>query len=282
MNLRRIVSLTASLSFVLMVLTSIVLYVVPQGRVAYWADWRLWGLTKTDWGNLHINLGLLFLVALAVHVYYNWKAIVLYLKDKTRKIKIFTPEFNIALLITAAFVAGTYGGLAPFGWIQSLNDHLKASAAAEYGEPPYGHAELSSLRTFAQKTGLSLENSMALLHQAGYPVEDGASTLQSIATRYGVSPQQLYDVIKPAAQRSVGSPSRPGLLPESPPPGTGNLTLAEFCARFGLNSTLILSGLSGKGITASAEATLKEIASQYQTSPMDLYEILKAIAAGIG
>lgn len=181
----------------------------------------------------------------------SWKAIVLYLKDKTRKIKIFTPEFNIALLMTAAFVAGTYGGLAPFGWIQSLNDHLKTSAAAEYGEPPYGHAELSSLRTFVQKTGLDLANSMALLHQAGYPVEDGASTLQSIAARYGMSSQQLYDVIKPAAQRSVGSPSRPGLLPESPLPGTGNLTLAEFCARFSLNSTLILSGLSGKGITAS-------------------------------
>jgi hypothetical protein len=28
--------------------------------VAYWADWRLWGLTKTDCGNIHINLGLPF------------------------------------------------------------------------------------------------------------------------------------------------------------------------------------------------------------------------------
>lgn len=51
----------------------------------------------------------------------------------------------------------------------------------------------------------------------------------------------------------------------------------------GLNSTLILRGLNGKGITTSAEATLKEIASQHQTSPMDLYEILKTIAAaGVG
>jgi hypothetical protein len=40
MKLRKITSLTALLSFVLMLVTSIILYIVPQGRVAYWADWR--------------------------------------------------------------------------------------------------------------------------------------------------------------------------------------------------------------------------------------------------
>jgi hypothetical protein len=79
MNIRRITSLTAALSFLLMVLTSIILYIVPQGRVAYWADWKLWGLTKTDWGNIHINLGLLFLIALFIHIYYNWKPLINYL-----------------------------------------------------------------------------------------------------------------------------------------------------------------------------------------------------------
>jgi len=78
MKVRKIASLTAALSFLLMVLTSIILYIVPEGRVAYWADWRLWGLTKSDWGNIHINLGLLFLIALFLHIYYNWKPLVLY------------------------------------------------------------------------------------------------------------------------------------------------------------------------------------------------------------
>jgi len=38
LKIRRITSLTASLAFILMLLTSIILYIVPQGRVAYWAD----------------------------------------------------------------------------------------------------------------------------------------------------------------------------------------------------------------------------------------------------
>jgi len=70
-----------------MLLTSVILFITPQGRVAYWADWRLWGLTKTDWGNIHINLGLLFLIALSVHIYYNWKPLISYLKNKAKQIK---------------------------------------------------------------------------------------------------------------------------------------------------------------------------------------------------
>ena len=48
MKLKRITSLTIMLAFLVMVLTGIVLYIVPQGRVAYWADWRLLGLSKTS------------------------------------------------------------------------------------------------------------------------------------------------------------------------------------------------------------------------------------------
>jgi hypothetical protein len=69
-TIRKVTSLTAALAFILMVLTSIVLYIVPQGRVAYWADWRLLGLTKTDWGNININLGLLFLITAP----WNWQS----------------------------------------------------------------------------------------------------------------------------------------------------------------------------------------------------------------
>lgn len=48
--MRKITSLTGLLSFLITLLTSVILYVVPEGRVAYWADWHLLGLTKTQWG----------------------------------------------------------------------------------------------------------------------------------------------------------------------------------------------------------------------------------------
>ena len=88
MNIRKITSMTMLLSFIFCILTSVILYIVPQGRVAYWADWHMWGLTKTDWGNLHINLGFLFIFAGLLHLYYNWSVITAYMKNRARQVKV--------------------------------------------------------------------------------------------------------------------------------------------------------------------------------------------------
>jgi hypothetical protein len=100
-------------SFVLLILTSIILYIEPQGRVAYWSDWRLWGLSKTQWGDLHLNLGALFLLAGIFHLVYNWKAITAYLKDKARQLRIFTANFNLAVAVTLFVAAGTLLDIPP-------------------------------------------------------------------------------------------------------------------------------------------------------------------------
>lgn len=281
MKIRRITSLTASLSFVLMVLTSVVLYIVPQGRVAYWADWHLWGLTKTDWGNIHINLGLLFLISLFLHIYYNWKPLISYLKNKAKQVKVFTPEFNLALAITIAAAVGTYVMAPPFSWVMSLNEHFKDSGAETYGEPPYGHAELSSLKTFANKMNLDLEQSMKLLNQAGYGVTDSAVTLKTISEQNDIPPQQVYETIKAAAAVDTAAVSENDTtLPSSPKPGTGRLTLADFCAQYGLNNKWIVRELKKQEINASEALTLKDIAEQNSLSAIDLYERIKEIIKG--
>lgn len=277
MKIRRITSLTASVAFLLMLLTSTILYIVPQGRVAYWADWRLWGLTKTDWGNIHINLGLLFLIALFLHIYYNWKPLISYLKNKAKEIKVFTPEFNVALIISIAFIAGTYFLVPPFSWVMALNDHFKDTGAEKYGEPPYGHAELSSLKTFTKKMNLDLAKSMDLLDKAGYTVETSDISLDTIGRRYNVPPQLIYQTIKPAAIIAAQKSGDNNALPESAPPGTGNLTLADFCTQFNLNMKLVVRELKKQGIEASEELTLKKIAAQNKTSPTDVYERIKNI-----
>lgn len=277
MKIRKITSLTASLSFVLMVFTSAVLYIVPEGRVAYWADWHLLGLTKTQWGNIHINSGLLFLISLFLHIYYNWKALISYLKSRTKQLKVFTPDFNIALAITIFVTAGTYLTAPPLSWVMSLNDHFKDSGAAKYGEPPYGHAELSSLKNFAKKMDLDLEKSLKLLNQAGYAVTDSAMTLKTIGEQNDLPPQQVYEIIKPAVIKTAEMSKNATILPESPQPGTGRLTLAEFCAQYNLNNKWIVSELEKQAIKVSEELTLKAIADQNSLSAIDLYERIKEI-----
>lgn len=278
MKIRKITSLTATLAFILMVLTSVVLYVVPQGRVAYWADWRLWGLSKTEWGNIHINLGLLFLIALFLHIYYNWKPLMSYLKDKTRKMKILTPEFNVALVITIAAVVGTYLLVPPFSWIMALNDHLKEAGAAKYGEPPYGHAELSTLQTFAQKMGLDIKESMAGLEKAGFRIENNQQTLADLGRRHNVPPQKIYQAMKTAADGSPVVEGIPSKMPDAPPPGTGNLTLTDLLGRYNLSATAILSEIKRSDLTMREDMTLKAIAEANHLSPLEIYELIRKAA----
>ncbi len=197
MNIRHTTSLFAMLCFLLMLLTSIVLYIVPHGRVAYWVGWRLWGLSKEQWAAIHINSGLFFLLALCLHIYYNWHAVVSYLKGKNRRIKVFTREFNAALVLAVAVAAGTYAGLPPFSQVIMASDAIKKAASQRLGEPPYGHAELSSLATLSKRMQIDLQSAVKELKDAGYHFEGPSQSLREIAWANNVSPQEVYSVIKP-------------------------------------------------------------------------------------
>jgi hypothetical protein len=276
MNLRKITSLTAAVSFIVMLATSVILYIVPQGRVAYWADWRLWGLTKTQWGDIHINVGLLFLLALCLHIYYNWKPLMAYLKNRAREMKIFTPAFNVALVVCVLTVAGTLLAVPPFSWVLDLNTALKDSGAQKYGEPPYGHAELSSLEIFARKVGIDPAAALDQLNQAGYQVTDSRQTLQELAVLNATTPKTLYAVMQAAAP----SAPPPTGLPDTPPPGTGRLTLGDLCATYGLEPQAVIAALGAQQISAHPSEALRDIAARHGMGPVDLYEAIKTAVSG--
>jgi hypothetical protein len=79
------------------------------------------------------------------------------------------------------------------------------------------------------------------------------------------------------AKSAVGVKAETARLPDSPPPGTGNLTLADFCSQFGLNMKTVVRQLKKNGITASEELTIKKIADNNGIGPVDLYESIKAV-----
>jgi len=277
MNIRRITSLTAFLSFFIVFMTSFILYIAPQGRVAYWADWRLWSLSKEQWGDIHINVGFLFLLSLSLHIYYNWKPIVLYLRNKSKQLKVFTKDFNVAILLITIFIIGTYMEIPPFSTIIGISDDIKDSAAMKYGEPPYGHAELSSLKTFAQKMDIDLKAGITLLENAGYKVDNETQLLQEIAMNNGVSPQQIYLAMTSASNKSSMFSGKARALPKSPAPGTGNLTLADFCNQYNLNMNIIIRSLKESNIASNEEMTIKKIGEINNMSPIDIYEQIKSI-----
>ena len=195
MKLRTITSLTLTITLLLSVVTSLVMYIIPHGRVAYWSDWRLWGLGKTQWSELHLNLGILLLLAGFFHVYFNWRPIVNYLRNRSRKLTLFNANFSIALLLTAGVALGTYLQIPPLSTVIELNESIKQAAARKYGKPPYAHAELSALKTLAKRMDLDLEKSIRLLRSSGFACSGPDQTIQGIARQNELTPQQVYEVI---------------------------------------------------------------------------------------
>jgi len=191
MNMRKITSMTLLTSLVVLVVNSVVLYIVPEGRIAHWANWIFLGLTKEEWADQHLTVGALFLIALIFHVYYNWSPLVSYMKNKAKELKIFTPSFAVGLMATLAVTVGTYFHLPPMSTLVEIGNAIKENSAKKYGTPPYGRAELSSLQEFVRKERLGQEKALELLKVAGVQVESTDQSLKAIAAGNKLSPQQV-------------------------------------------------------------------------------------------
>ena len=271
MNLRRLTSLTALLTFAVLVTSGAVLFLTPQGRVAYWSEWRLWGLTKEAWGAMHILLSLLFLVAGVVHIFLNWTAILTYLRDRSRKLKVITPESVASVLLTGLFTAGSLLGWPPFRWVMDLNTYAKDQGSKAYGEPPYGHAEQSTLQSFAQKTGLDLERAQALLRERGIVFQGAGERLQDIAKRNHLTPQQVYLAMKAA---EIAKAPVVG-LPEEVAPGLGRKTLDELCKDYKLDLSRVRTLLEAKNLKVKTDQPFRALAEANGLGPHELYALIR-------
>jgi hypothetical protein len=233
------------------------------------------GLTKSQWGDIHINLGWLFLLAGLLHLYLNWKPILLYMKNKAKELKVFTFEFNISLILTLVCIVGTLMGIPPFSSIIEFGTSFKEAAAQKYGEPPYGHAELSSLQTLARRTGLDLEKVKAELSAGGLKYEGEQQTVLELAQQNDMTPKEVWGVMQKA--KPVALTEEKPVFPDEPYPGFGRQTLQEICNTYGLDSKAIVLALEDKGFVVDITKSLKDIADSNNSDPHSLFELIHSI-----
>jgi ABC-type multidrug transport system fused ATPase/permease subunit len=104
-----------------MVLSGIADFISPFGRLAMMIRWHFLGLDKMQWLALHIVFMVIFTVAGILHIFLNIKPIKAYLKNKARKMIVFTKEMSIALLITAVLFFATIYKFEPLEKFVKLN-----------------------------------------------------------------------------------------------------------------------------------------------------------------
>ena len=85
---RSFISFLLTWSFAILIVSGIVLYIAPHGRVAHWVNWRLLGLTKDNWAAIHTIIGYLFMIVAVVHFVFNYRVSLLQNSALAHKIKI--------------------------------------------------------------------------------------------------------------------------------------------------------------------------------------------------
>ena len=263
--MKKITSLSLGLSFLIMSYTGIMLYLTPHGRVAYWSDWHLWGLTKTQYAELHTTSMLTMLFFGVWHIYYNWKPIVSYLKDADKKISFTKREFLIALLINLFFVAGTLYPVHPMKAFLQLGDTIKAFWAGEYGEPPYGHAEETKLNAFCRKMNIDLVRAKEILNKNSIAFQEDESLL-TIAENNRMSPSDIFKLIRT---------EKPHGEDEDIPSGLGRKTLQELSDMNRIDLNRSIDFLRSKGLDdVTPESKIKNIADELGVMPAEVYTLL--------
>lgn len=274
LKFRPIISLGTAFSFFLSLVSGLVLYFTPQGRVAYWIDWKFLGLTKTDWTNVHILASVFFFLFGILHLYYNWNAFVQYLYKRAQKIRSFPYETGIVTVLTIFIFISALYKIPPLKYIIDLSEVLKkAWVRSPLDEPPIPHAEGMSLQAFCIKQGIEVEKALSLLREKGLRVDSPKETLSEIAQKNKTTPAKLYALIKPLEKKedlSLKGLSVEELEAKLAGKGIGRKTLKVLAEELGFNYEEARGNLKKRGIDFREDETLREIADRYQKKPIEI------------
>ena len=195
MSIRKFVSLNLFFILILLILTGIVLYIMPPGRIAYWTRWTFLGLDKEAWDNLHITFGFLFIIFGLWHVYLNWNLLWRYLQSTN--LIIFTTLFNLF------FIVASIKNWPPVNWIINLEEKIKNSWKVNKFKPPFPHAELLALNRLAIRLGLSSQEAVNILERNEIKVDSPNETLKEISKRNNIPPYKIYELLKAHARIKI-------------------------------------------------------------------------------
>ncbi len=293
MKIRRVVTLTVFLSFLCLALSGIFLFLSPQGRVAYWSGWTLLGLGKDQFSAIHTTFMVLFLTVGVWHIVLNWRPITGYLKDRSRKVRLFTPESSTAMALALLFLLGPLTGLPPFKQFLDAGEKVKAHWENKSGSPPWGHAEENTLQRFCRGmedferlehgrlVTIDCEVALDHLREQGLSVEGLRQPILEIAQANDITPQEVAAVVLEVAvarepeggEEVLDDPLGDGryLRPYS---GLGRLTMVEYAEEFGHDLTEILRILSSRGLDLDPETKLRDEARRFDLSPEEIIELL--------
>ena len=264
LNWRAFISILTGFSFIGIAITGVVLFFVPPGRIANWTGWTFLAISKDSWIALHDWFGIIFMITVVFHLFFNLKPFISYFKNKITKSFSFRAEWLIALVLCVGVSVGTILNTAPFANLMAWNESLKDRWDTPAEQAPIPHAELLTLTELAQQvSGVDLETMQSNLKSQGYEVESPEVTLGELAESVSKTPLELYQIAVGQSDSAAAGTNR-----------FGQITLKQYCEQNHLNLDDVTQKLKDAGFTVKSDMTMREIADSNGAHPSEVRNII--------
>lgn len=293
---RALISVLVTASSIILVLSGIMLFVSPPGRVANWTDWRLAGLSKRDWSGLHVWFAAVFLVVAIFHLILNIRPLLNHLRNRRTRRLGFRWEWAVALVLCGLVFGGTRAGWTPFSTLLTFNERVKRSWEDPRARAPIPHAELLTLEELCEQAQVPYETAVQRLEARGCKNVQSEVHVADLAGTNALTPQRIFEIIQGQRERGFGGGRAGGAeagataqrdggggrggfggLGGGRGSGAGRKTLREYCADEQVDLQNALALLQAKGIRAAPDKTLRDIALDSGVDrPFELIDMLRA------
>lgn len=265
---RSFISFGLTYAFIILLLTGIVLYIAPSGRVAHWVNWEFLGLQKENWQAMHTLFTLFFIILSVFHLFsINWKTFLTYFKTRTKNGLNKKKELVLSTLLVLVFIFGTLYAIPPFQTIMDWGEKFTDSWEEKSGNPPVPHAEAYTIKQLSEDIlKIPVAEIFNVLNENGYEVTDDQKTLQEIGEEYEVPPIELFNLFdyKPKAS-TIESGG-----------GIGKKTLIEIAEENNISIDKMMQKLNDNNIKAEKTDVFKDVATNNGLAPSDIIEILNS------
>lgn len=187
---RRIVSITLTLAFLLLLASGIAMYLRPEGSLADWLGWSFLGLAKKEWESLHTAGAVLFCLVALLHLWNNLHALLVYLRRKRVLGLPVEALLGVGIAFTVTYTA--IADLQPATTVNATRSAIKRGAFSALRLPPVERAVDMPLHLFSKALDIDLEQMITVIRERSSVEVDSLVTVQEAANICRITPEELY------------------------------------------------------------------------------------------
>jgi len=266
------VSFSLVWSFLIILISGIVLYIAPPGRVSNWTNWMLFGFTKAQWQAMHTLFSLAFVILSVFHlIVFNWKVFWFYIMTKTSGQLNKKKELLISLALIVVVFAGTYFNIQPFKAVMDYGEYTTESWEVKEEIAPIPHAELLTIRELSGRyIPMSADSILLMIKAKGLKADSIGQTILLISELNNITPVQLYSMITP--QNKTGENKATHVPPIQ---GLGRKTFREIATERGQDVNVLIEILRKNNIQATPDDKIKAVAESAGKTPLEVWKLIE-------